>query len=63
MVTICVKGFPGGLNGRESGYNAGNRVQSLSWEDPLEKEWLLMQYSFLDNSLDRGAWQVCKILL
>ena len=30
-------------------------VQSLSWEDPLEKE-MAIQYSCLENSMDRGAW-------
>ena len=27
-------GFPGGLDGKASAYNAGD----LGWEDPLEKE-------------------------
>ena len=31
-------GFPGGSDGKESACNAGDLVQSLSWEDPLEKE-------------------------
>ena len=31
-------------------------VQSLSWEDPLEKE-MAIQYSCLENSMGRGAWQ------
>ena len=30
------------------------QVQSLGWEDPLEKA---IQYSCLENSMDRGAWQ------
>ena len=30
-------------------------VQSLSWEDPLEKEW--QPTSCLENPKDRGAWQ------
>ena len=30
-------GFPGGSDGKESVCNAGDLVQSLSWEDPLEK--------------------------
>ena len=29
--------FPGGSAGKESAYNVGAWVQSLSWEDPLEK--------------------------
>ena len=32
------------------------RVQSLGWEDPLEKEGNLLQYSYLENPIDRGAW-------
>ena len=32
------------------------QVQSLGWEDPLEKE-MALQYSCLENPLDRGAWQ------
>ena len=33
------------------------RVQSLGWEDPLEKEMAnRLQYSCLENLMDRGAW-------
>ena len=33
-------------------------VQSLGWEDPLEKEMATqLQYSCLENPVDRGAWQ------
>ena len=31
-------GFPGGSSGKESTCNAGDRLQSLGWEDPLEEE-------------------------
>ena len=31
-------GFPGGSDGKESGCGVGDQVQSLGWEDPLEKE-------------------------
>jgi len=30
-------GLPGGSHGKESACNAGDLVQSLGWEDPLEK--------------------------
>ena len=30
-------------------------VQSLGWEDPMEKE-IPHQYSCLENLMDRGAW-------
>ena len=33
-----LKGFPDSSNGKESACNAGTRVQSLAWEDHLEKE-------------------------
>ena len=31
-------GFPGSLAGKESACSAGDPVQSLDWENPLEKE-------------------------
>ena len=31
-------------------------VQSLGQEGPLEKE-MALQYSSLENSMDKGAWQ------
>ena len=31
-------------------------VQSLGWEDPLEKGMATLQSSCLENSMDRGAW-------
>ena len=33
------------------------QVQSLGQEDSLEKEMATLQYSCLENSMDRGAWQ------
>ena len=51
-------GFPGGSDGKESAYSAGDQVQSLGWEDPLEKGMTYpLQYSCLENSMSRGAWQ------
>ena len=32
-----IYGFPGGSDGKESACNVGDPVQSLGWEDPLEK--------------------------
>ena len=40
------------------------QVQSLGQEDPLEKGMRrTLQYSFLENSMNRGAWQstVCGV--
>ena len=44
--------FPDGSDGKESACNAAD----LGQEDPLEKE-MALQYSFPENSKDRGAWQ------
>ena len=34
------------------------QVQSLGWEDPLEKEIATqLQYSCLENPMGRGAWR------
>ena len=36
----------------------GTWVGSLSWDDPLQKEVASpLQYSCLENPMDRGAWQ------
>ena len=33
-------------------------AQSLDWEDPMEKGMAAhLEYSCLENSMDRGAWQ------
>ena len=38
-------------------------VHSLGWEDPLKKEGNgnLLQYSCLENPVDRGAWGGCGL--
>ena len=33
------------------------RVQSLGWEDPGEGNGNPLQYSCLENPMDRGTWQ------
>ena len=48
-------GVTGGSDGKESAHNAGD-PGSLGWEDPLEKEWQPLQYSCLENFMDREAW-------
>ena len=32
-------------------------VQSLGWKDPLEEETATHSSIFLENPMDRGAWQ------
>ena len=38
LPTPVFLGFPCGSAGKESTYSAGTWVQSLGWEEPLEKE-------------------------
>ena len=33
------------------------QVGSQGWEDPLEEGMATLQYSSLENSMDRGVWQ------
>ena len=56
MEFIDTLGFPGGSEGKESDCNAAE-VGSLGREDPLrEGNGCQLNYSCLDNSMDRGAW-------
>ena len=53
MLPPKTKGFPGGSVVKESARNAGDvglQVQSLGWEDPLEKE-MATDYSI-------RAWEI-----
>ena len=53
-------GFPGGSDSKESAGNAGEvRGMGLipgSGRSPGEGHGNLLQYSFLENLMDRGAW-------
>ena len=50
-------GFPGGLDGREYAYNAGDPGLIPGWgRSPGEGTGNPLQYSFLENPMDRGAW-------
>ena len=51
--------FPGGSDGKESTYNAGDldSIPGLG-QSPGERNGKPLQYSCLENSMDRGAWQV-----
>ena len=50
--------FPGGSDGKESACNAGDAgsVPGLG-RSPGEWNGYPLQYSYLKNSMDRGAWQ------
>ena len=51
-------GFPGGSDNKESACNMGDlgSIPGLG-RSPGEGNGYLLQYSGLENSMDRGAWQ------
>ena len=52
-------GFPGGSNGKESACNAGDPgAVPGSGRYPGKGRGNPLQYSCLENSMDRGAWQI-----
>ena len=55
---ICILGFPGGSDSKESAYNAGNlgSIPGLR-RSPGEGHGNPLQYSCLGNSMSRGAWR------
>ena len=51
-------GFPGSSDGKESACNAEDPgLIPWSGRSPGEGNVHLLQYSCLENSMDRGAWQ------
>ena len=51
-------GFPGGSDGKESACNAGDPgLIPGSGRSPGEGHGKPFQYSFLEDPIDRGAWQ------
>ena len=51
-------GFLDGSAGKESTCKAGDTGSIPRWEDPLEEEnGTPLQYSYLKNPTERGAWQ------
>ena len=49
--------FPGGSDGKESTCNTGD-LGLIPWSGSLgEGNGYSLQYSCLENSMDRGAWQ------
>ena len=52
-------GFPGGSDRKESAYNAGDLgLIPESGRSPGERNGYLLEYAGLENSMDRGAWQI-----
>ena len=57
-IYIYLWGFPGGSNSKESTSNAGDLGSvSGSGRSPGEENGYPLQYSCLENSMDRGAWR------
>ena len=55
---LVLVGFPGGLDGKESDCNAGGpgSIPGLG-RSPAGGHGNPLQYSFLENSMDGGAWR------
>ena len=52
------RGFPGNSAGKESACNAGDLGSILGLGiSPAEGKGYPLQYSGLENSMDRGAWR------
>ena len=58
MHVVFSQGFPHGLDGKESAHNTRDlcSIQGLG-RSPGEGNGNPLQYSFLENPMDRGAWQ------
>ena len=59
-VCVCIH-FPGGTSGKESAFNAGD-IRRLGFDPwvakiPWGEHGNPLQYSCLENTMDRGAWQ------
>ena len=55
---VLLLGFPGGSDGKESALNLGDRgLIPVLQRSPGEGNSYPLQYSGLENSMDRGAWQ------
>ena len=55
---LCLEGFPGGSNSKESACNVGDLGLIPELErSPGEGNGNPLQYSCLENPMDRGAWR------
>ena len=59
VLPLDIQGFPGSSNSKESACNVGDlsSIPGLG-RSPREGNHYPLQYSGLENSMDRGAWQV-----
>ena len=58
MIVKLKEGFPGGTDGKESAYNVGEpgSLPGLG-RSPEEGNDNPLQYSGLENPMDKGAWK------
>ena len=57
--TFFTLGFPGDSDGKESTCSAGDPGLILgSGRSPGEGNGYPLRYSYLENPMDRGAWQI-----
>ena len=54
---LYLLGFPGGSDGKESAYNGDPGLIPRSGRSSREGNGYPLQYSCLENSMDRGAWK------
>ena len=53
----AAQGFPGGSDGKESAFNAGDAGSIPGWgRSSGEGNGYPLQYSCLEKSMDKGAW-------
>ena len=58
VIHICVCGFPGGLEVKASACNVGDPGLIPGWgKSPGEGNGNPLQYSCLENPMERGTWQ------
>ena len=55
VIYVDLLGFPGGSDGKESACDAGDPTPG-SGGSPGEGNGYPLQYSYLENPMDRGAW-------
>ena len=58
MLVTLIMDFSAGLDGKESAYNAGDlgSIPGVG-RSPGEGNGYPLQYSYLENPMDRGAWR------
>ena len=56
--SLRLRAYPGGSDRKESACNAGDPALIPGWgRSPGEENGNPLQYSCLENSMDRGTWQ------